>query len=779
MKRAQKRSRNAGRPQKGSALLVTLMVMVGLSLIGLGYVAVSETESAISINERNAAQTREVAEAGVRVFVEMFQDPLWAEETGLLPPNIAEIKTEREITGTPAYTGYYKVAKRMFDKPHKPQSIDRFFGDEEHADVWINNTRLAAATDPDDQDWLNDLNQTLFNGDYSAGRITEIRIYAPPMSGSTLNADGFYENDGTRLGLCTIAVTATKCRNDSNADPCTDASPDSRVISRKTVRAVISEWPFPGPSGPVQTNANLGTNGNVQVHWGRITATGTMTLKRPFGALPWHDAYDTVNYQYGYAAPDYLDTDAVDNPWPTTAYAAGGPFRTMYPWLYAIAGKTLQDPWWEARTRGDFTGDGVGGTEVPYRYDDPEEVLYDVSGASTVVRSIYQKQIMDAAPDVKSVLFPKFDYNFWKDVALTGDDQDNVYYLRHAGGENFTDKDGTTRAVEVWINTKHATTPGKAGFYFFDTGNQQNPQNGGPGTLTDEIQIKGNPFLAQGFIYLNIKQWDSAGGAQGVAGHFNAPGEPYKDIGYWKVDEATNNWDMSGPGGTHKIESKDDGIWLWQDMGAKNGVPDIVVDDRTFRRPKADGTFGTTDVTLYFPVPYTPGCNVGVDCSEPHEPYLNLEYNNTVTTGGITTAVVDKSAGNNQTDVTIKWSDANSGKGQTLPKTTSDKTSQGAVVSCNTPPADKAELWAKCTSNMYDKDGPLVPLNPGVNGVLYVEGSFEQTGNMIFFGSILAQGDFGKSGSPDVWFDERLIKEEWPPREFRFPRVFISAVQSD
>jgi hypothetical protein len=88
-------------------------------------------------------------------------------------------------------------------------------------------------------------------------------------------------------------------------------------------------------------------------------------------------------------------------------------------------------------------------------------------------------------------------------------------------------------------------------------------------------------------------------------------------------------------------------------------------------------------------------------------------------------------------------------------------------------------LVEQCTSNSWDKNGPLVPLDPGLNGVLYVEGEFEQTGNMIFFGSILAQGDFGKAGSPDVWFDERLIKDEWPPREFKFPRVFISAVQSD
>ncbi|HET7711165.1 MAG TPA: hypothetical protein VFL80_04490, partial [Thermoanaerobaculia bacterium] len=50
----------------GSALLVSLMVMVGLSLLGLGFVAISETESAIAINERNSVQVLDVAETGAK-----------------------------------------------------------------------------------------------------------------------------------------------------------------------------------------------------------------------------------------------------------------------------------------------------------------------------------------------------------------------------------------------------------------------------------------------------------------------------------------------------------------------------------------------------------------------------------------------------------------------------------------------------------------------------------------------------------------------------------------
>lgn len=769
MEQVHQRSHQARREQEGSALLVTLMVMVGLSIIGLGYVAISETESAISINERNTAQVRELAEAGARAIVETFQDPEWAEDVNFLPPTIDAIKTDRIVDG--ASIGRYKPGgARMFDKPHKASFQDRFWGDEDHADVWINNTKLAAAATTAQQQWLNDLNKTLFNGDYSAGRITEIRVYAPPFTGGEL-LNGFYKSTkGIRLGLCTIAVTATKCRNDSDADPCTDASPDSRVIARRTVRIIISEWPFPGPSGPVQTNANLGTNGNVQVHWGQITATGTMKLKRPFGSLPWHDAYTTVNFQYGYNAT----AAAADNPF--IADSASTDYRLQYNWLYALAGKTLDDPWYQARTRGDFTGDGTGGLPVAYPYNLPELGLYDVSGAKTEVRAIFQSQTKDDQPDYKSVLFPKFDYNFWKDTALTGDDQDNVFYLSWVKDDVFRDKDGNEDTVEDWINVAGGA---KSGFYFFDTRNGQNPQNGGPGILTPAISVKGNPFQAQGFIYLNTEQWDSAGGAKGVDGYYAAPGEPFKDIGFWKIDEITGDYILPKVLAT---EYAGNGKWDFQD--APGGTPDVFdyfVESRTFKRPDdvAPNTTGS-DITLYFLKPYYDGCTPSVNCSEPHEPFLNLEYNTIDTVGGIDVAGVNSGGGlGNRTDVTVQWSNANSGKGQTLPKKTGTGKPAGTPISCNTPPSDKKDLWEQCTSNSYDKHGPLVPLDPGLNGVLYVEGEFEQTGNMIFFGSILAEGDFGKAGSPDVWFDERLIKDEWPPRDFKFPRVFISAVQSD
>src|SRR5437870_12107139 len=84
-----KRRRRTRKGDSGSALLVSLMVMVGLSLLGLGFVAISETESTIAKNQSQALQTLTVAEAGAKMAVEWFQDPVWGMANAGLPANAA------------------------------------------------------------------------------------------------------------------------------------------------------------------------------------------------------------------------------------------------------------------------------------------------------------------------------------------------------------------------------------------------------------------------------------------------------------------------------------------------------------------------------------------------------------------------------------------------------------------------------------------------------------------------------------------------------------------
>src|SRR3954447_3994129 len=95
----------SSRFEKGSALLVSLMIMVGLSLLGLGFVAMSETESSIAVNEMNYVQAQSAAEIGTKTVIEMFQDATWAKGKSLLPANNSTFKTQRALSG---YNGKYK-----------------------------------------------------------------------------------------------------------------------------------------------------------------------------------------------------------------------------------------------------------------------------------------------------------------------------------------------------------------------------------------------------------------------------------------------------------------------------------------------------------------------------------------------------------------------------------------------------------------------------------------------------------------------------------------------
>src|SRR6266513_1713362 len=110
--------------QRGSALLATLMVIVGLSLLGLAFVAISETESAISINERNHSQTVALAEAAARTCVQWFQNPNLMPANSVAPTTpMTVLKTQRTVG---AYTGYYKpsASELLCDLPFGPEDED-------------------------------------------------------------------------------------------------------------------------------------------------------------------------------------------------------------------------------------------------------------------------------------------------------------------------------------------------------------------------------------------------------------------------------------------------------------------------------------------------------------------------------------------------------------------------------------------------------------------------------------------------------------------------------
>jgi hypothetical protein len=819
------------RRDRGSALLVTLMVIVGLSMLGLGFVAISETEAAIATNHRNYVQTQQVAEAAGRVCVDWFQDPKWAFDVGIAPPNddaIKVVRTVRMQDNSLAFPAnrYKASATRLFDKPYKQSPEDRFFGTEDNPDILINNTTLPV--------WLSNFNAKLFNTDpapatlgaagawcqncdnVDGGVITDIRVYAPPIDGGHLDDEvgwtvasggipegrGFWYS-GSRYGLATIRVTATKF-NKPRCNPTTD--PECRPLATRSMKFVITEFPFPGPQGPIQSNASIDTSGNMKVHWGKITANTTIYLKRGATAVPWHNAWEQANIERGYderlpAAVQVWQTppDATNPNQPWT------PANGNVKWLYEFIGRQLEDPWYQARARSTIAQLPVA-TNPVLNYDVAHDAIApgtptcnpcNAGKADYVGQSnIFQLQSYSGplGSNYREVIFPKMDYNFWKQIAMAADDQSNIYYLRWVSDDIFRDKAGCQQTFRQWVDSSggtkvSSTAPcsGKVsnpGFYFFDTKNALNPQNNGGGTLTPAVSINGGSMQMKGFVYLNASDYGTKG-VGGPTGYFNMPGETFRDIGYLEVetDSAKAGYkeykrldatplvpcNPNTLAGCKGLVGAQNSKWDWQDLPWSKTLPslkrfDYKVQEVTtgLTRNSAPTPFANSAANSeWFIIPYFPTCvQPGSDCSEPHEPYLNFIYPDPSNPGD---------------PLTVRWhSESPSGK-VSITDFRKPKVMNGASpITCTT-----TSTPDDCTGNQYDRDGALIQLSPMLNGVFYNEGTFSSPGNADYFGSILIQGAVSDTGTPNVWFDERLIKDEWPPSNFGFPRVFVSSMQTD
>lgn len=854
--------------ERGSALLVTLMVLVGLSLLGLTFVAFTETESAISVNERNSTQTLDVAEAGAKMVVEWFQDPQWAHDQGLAPLNDPTcstapcIKMKRQLSDSSAptsykYQDYYKSGTNdlLFDKSFRNNN-GMFFGTEDNPDILINDKTAAL--------FLSNLNIYLFNTTVPAtmpssasdtnpcvgcdnidgGRITEIRIYAPPIDGGYTNgAPGWTStagiqgpvgsNDsftylGARFGVATISVTAVKYQ----AAQCGPFKSGCTAQASKRVKMVVSEWPIPGPGGPVQSATSLVSAGNMTIHWGKSTAEGNLNVQNYFAAIPWHDAYNIVNFERGYE----IALPAGNKPnWPQLTTGSTPPstdYKQQANWFYEMIGRswnegsttTPGDLWWGARARGTICyGGGCGGGGGTYLPSGPQPYTYNLSTISTdpsqfngnpALSCLFQGQIKSDGVYYNEVLFPHIDYDFWKQVALSGQGQSNVKYLRYVSGSKngnagplFYDNSGCQQTFIQWVDVSNQNSPtcgnAQPGFYFFDTTDGLNPQNQTypQGDLTPSIQLSGQTFQMAGFVYLNSDF--STTGEHGVYGYYNMPGEPYRDIGYYKVEDNSSDpnykhlakadpsmvdalgnpqpcvpvtYDASNnptpkPPVNCVVVGAGNGQWDYQDLPWSNGGTSkdgkfnvfVTLYPNSITRNSPSSPIAAN--TQYFVVPWYDGCNpgdngaAGANCSEPHEPYLNLQYPKA--SGGGTVADPNGTT-------TVKWEAPAS---QTRLAINLDSSNNPIACTSSSSPSD-------CTSNGYDKDGPVGQLKPILNGVLYMEGEDQGAGNADYFGSILIRQAFTSKGTPNVWFDEKLVKGEWPPSTMKFPRVYVSTEET-
>ena len=747
------------RNDEGSALLVSLMVMVGLSLLGLAFVAISETESAISLNERNYAQTLHVAEAGAKTVAQWFNDPQWARDNLIMPANTNGIKQIRQNNAILSGENeqYYKFdtsTDYLCDRPYN-QLQDKFFGvDEASAD--LNITYSNAST------FLDAFNQYLFNDVNEGGRVVNIRIYGPPVVGgttTTVSGRKYWNTDiGTRYGLATIAVTAEKTK---------DGTLNGQVISRRTVRIVVAEFPLPGADGPLQSGRGTGTTGNFRVHWGKAISNVDIAVKRLNTSLPWLNAWDPIKYESGYSPEHTVGTQ----------------------YLFELLDKTFEDPWFWVSARGGATppagSPATSGTDQLWTYTSPNDVENALGNSG--FSGHFQNQNQDLYPTKKNTIFTRPVYDVWKQIALAGAGQQGIYYLRYnsANGQWY-DTLGTSRLFKAWVNT---LAGGEEGFFFFDTTNGASPQNSDGTTntsiLTPSVALTssdGNPFLMRGFFYMNMTSFGTQG-LNAPGRYENYPGEPFRDIGYQLVNTSGQLMCVDPAGQPppvvcdaaatppaltpFKVNDTND-VWDYADLNGNNQF-----DYRVRRNPAAIVTPGTdtADIaadTEWLIVPYDATCGiagVGTTCSEPHEPFLNLLYPSPYALGG----------GNDPVPVRVRWQDPSTQ--QRLPKRVD---SAGTPITCTS-----TSPRADCTSNAYDKRGPVVILGsqasdgPVLEGVIFNEGNYDAGGNATYYGALLFQGTVTGSGTPFVFFDDSLATGEWAQKFRNMPRTIMTSIETD
>ncbi len=525
-------TRDTNRNERGSALIIAILITVIMSLLGISYLLMAQTESTIAENERNGAMALYVAEAGARVAVNWFNDP--STTTGYLVPTTGQVtRTVRlldtdnnpataRVLGTsgdltkPLYKDAAATLSPLFDRPYRSALGETFLGIETGTDPDSAN----ATKGPDivvNQSHLDTINAALF-GVFPAptlrARIQRIEIYAPPI----VSIGGA----ATRMGIATVKVIGGVVLYPGTAE--------ERQIATRVVKAVVNELPLPGPSGPLQSCGSVDIGGSLDIYWGTATSaagfsynTGALNNKAPTG-IP------------------YANND------PYSYYNSGG--NTLATWAAAHPGESMEDPWYRAIAGGAVD---VGGAS------EPQPLKFLTGPPSVPWPGEIDKDHSNIFQNTPSNC-PIFDYNQWKAIAQSG--VKNTYYFKHSSGVNFLlDGVGTAQSFETW-------TTGRTGVMFFDTANGRDPNNGGGGSLSPAISA-GSSWNSEGVMYLNAVDFSTTGNnGSGTSKFIVPPGEPGDATGFVNIDYPNGfgpGYQISSVAESYRVLNTTTGEWWCTD----------------------------------------------------------------------------------------------------------------------------------------------------------------------------------------------------------------------
>jgi hypothetical protein len=474
--------------------VIATLIAVILSLLGLSYLMMAQTENTIAENERNAAMALYVAEAGARIAINWFNDP---SSTGYLVPTTAQVDRSKRLLDEdnnpatvrvvaasadatkPLYKDAAFTPSGILDRPYRSALADTFLGiqtgtdpDPTHAtrgpDLIVNDSHLAT---------INDALFPNFPAASLRARIARIEIYAPP----TVNAGGV----PTRMGIATVRAVGGVFLYPGTAQ--------ERQIATRVVKAVINEIPVPGPVGPLQSCSQLNYNGEFEVNWGTGSAIGNADLPGNLAKLDTGLPYAN-NDPFTY----YSDPLAV-------------PPRHLKAWAEAHDGDDIDDPWLRFIAGGTIDTASPSTEPQPWKFTDTAW-----PGSLDDHSNMFQGIVINC---------PTFDYSMWKSIAQSGNR--NHFYYKYVGGGNFS-LDGTGPATTV-----RAATDARGGIHFFDTTDSQHwrpPSDPSP-NQTPLIDESGGTWSMQGFIFLNALNFRTTG-LGGINRTIIPPGEPGDGSGF-------------------------------------------------------------------------------------------------------------------------------------------------------------------------------------------------------------------------------------------------------
>jgi type II secretory pathway pseudopilin PulG len=500
--------------ERGSALVIAVLILAVLTLLGMSYLLMADTENKIAENERLSAQALYFAEGVTREVRRWFDRPPYTARgvVNLVRPTTAVMDREgREIDidgpgpvapvtadGSLARP-FYKAGvdndrdtnDDIFDKPYRSALKDMFVGTADGPDIQMDRTTGGSAT----VSFLDALADKIMPG-FPAGaanilaRIRAIKIYEPPYidvgSGTWI-----------RYGIATVSTRVQILRNSGTAD--------EQVLADRTLTTVLNEAPYGGAFGPLHSCDELGWDNAFRVHWGAATASSTANL--PPTAL------NGMSRSIPRDLPPTPRVDAIHGHLSPAGDADWTDVKTN------LEDQPIEDPWFRF-----FAGLSVQNWST---FGSPQ-VYPPLTGGQD--RS-------NRFQDYPYVPCPDFNYETWKAIAKSGGS--DVHYYAWAGGARFSEN-GTGPPTDF-----EEITNGKTGLFFFDTKDGLAPHDfdasNVAANLTPDIRIGDADYGTRGFLYVNTTKW-RVDGASGKPATFRLPGEPFRDVNENGVKDPTELW---------------------------------------------------------------------------------------------------------------------------------------------------------------------------------------------------------------------------------------------